>query len=314
MIRMRCIFIYNPVSGRGKVLRHLNYIEETLKKKYDEVVMYRSKSSDDIKKVAYESCKEFDSIIFSGGDGTFNDIYEFITAMSNEGKSSSTIIRRVTTIRQFYKFLQKEKIIINQSKNVELPKLNEHLPTVLSLDEVEELFKMPNMEKKEGIRDRAMLEIMYSSGLRVSELLNLELSSIDRNYDCIIINGKGNKQRMVPIGDFARDYLIKYINEVRNKSKYKNCKYVFLNNQGGILSRQYFWRQIKKYAQEAGIFQNVTPHTLRHSFATHLLENGAELRFVQAMLGHENIATTQIYTHVSSKRILSAYELYMNKN
>ena len=243
-----------------------------------------------------------------------NDIYEFITAMSNEGKSSSTIIRRVTTIRQFYKFLQKEKIIINQSKNVELPKLNEHLPTVLSLDEVEELFKMPNMEKKEGIRDRAMLEIMYSSGLRVSELLNLELSSIDRNYDCIIINGKGNKQRMVPIGDFARDYLIKYINEVRNKSKYKNYKYVFLNNQGGILSRQYFWRQIKKYAQEAGIFQNVTPHTLRHSFATHLLENGAELRFVQAMLGHENIATTQIYTHVSSKRILSAYELYMNKN
>lgn len=243
-----------------------------------------------------------------------NDIYEFITAMSNEGKSSSTIIRRVTTIRQFYKFLQKEKIIINQSKNVELPKLNEHLPTVLSLDEVEELFKMPNMEKKEGIRDRAMLEIMYSSGLRVSELLNLELSSIDRNYDCIIINGKGNKQRMVPIGDFARDYLIKYINEVRNKSKYKNSKYVFLNNQGGNLSRQYFWRQIKKYAQEAGIFQNVTPHTLRHSFATHLLENGAELRFVQAMLGHENIATTQIYTHVSSKRILSAYELYMNKN
>ena len=243
-----------------------------------------------------------------------NDIYEFIAAMSNEGKSSSTIIRRVTTIRQFYKFLQKEKIIINQSKNVELPKLNEHLPTVLSLDEVEELFKMPNMEKKEGIRDRAMLEIMYSSGLRVSELLNLELSSIDRNYDCIIINGKGNKQRMVPIGDFARDYLIKYINEVRNKSKYKNSKYVFLNNQGGILSRQYFWRQIKKYAQEAGIFQNVTPHTLRHSFATHLLENGAELRFVQAMLGHENIATTQIYTHVSSKRILSAYELYMNKN
>ena len=243
-----------------------------------------------------------------------NDIYEFITAMSNEGKSSSTIIRRVTTIRQFYKFLQKEKIIINQSKNVELPKLNEHLPTVLSLDEVEELFKMPNMEKKEGIRDRAMLEIMYSSGLRVSELLNLELSSIDRNYDCIIINGKGNKQRMVPIGDFARDYLIKYINEVRNKSKYKNSKYVFLNNQGEILSRQYFWRQIKKYAEEAGIFQNVTPHTLRHSFATHLLENGAELRFVQAMLGHENIATTQIYTHVSSKRILSAYELYMNKN
>ena len=243
-----------------------------------------------------------------------NDIYEFITAMSNEGKSSSTIIRRVTTIRQFYKFLQKEKIIINQSKNVELPKLNEHLPTVLSLDEVEELFKMPNMEKKEGIRDRAMLEIMYSSGLRVSELLNLELSSIDRNYDCIIINGKGNKQRMVPIGDFARDYLIKYINEVRNKSKYKNSKYVFLNNQGCNLSRQYFWRQIKKYAEEAGIFQNVTPHTLRHSFATHLLENGAELRFVQAMLGHENIATTQIYTHVSSKRILSAYELYMNKN
>ncbi|MGN1295172.1 MAG: site-specific tyrosine recombinase XerD [Bacilli bacterium] len=243
-----------------------------------------------------------------------DDIYEFITNMSNEGKSSSTIIRRITTIRQFYKFLQKEKIIINQSKNIELPKMNEHLPTVLSLEEVEELFKMPNMEKKEGIRDRAMLEIMYSSGLRVSELLSLEMSSIDRNFDCVIINGKGNKQRMVPIGDFAKEYLIKYMTEVRCKNKGKDSKYVFLNNQGKILSRQYFWRQIKKYAQQAGIFQNVTPHTLRHSFATHLLENGAELRFVQAMLGHENIATTQIYTHVSSKRILSAYELYMNKN
>lgn len=243
-----------------------------------------------------------------------DDIYDFITNMSNEGKSSSTIIRRITTIRQFYKFLQKENIIINQSKNIELPKMNEHLPTVLSLEEVESLFNMPNLNKKEGIRDRAMLEIMYSSGLRVSELLTLQLSSIDRNFDCILINGKGNKQRMVPIGDFARDYLIKYINEGRNKNKGKDTKFLFLNNQGKPLSRQYFWKQIKKYATEAGIFQNVTPHTLRHSFATHLLENGAELRFVQAMLGHENIATTQIYTHVSSKRILSAYELYMNKN
>lgn len=243
-----------------------------------------------------------------------DDIYDFITNMSNEGKSSSTIIRRITTIRQFYKFLQKENIIINQSKNIELPKMNEHLPTVLSLEEVESLFNMPNLNKKEGIRDRAMLEIMYSSGLRVSELLTLQLSSIDRNFDCVLINGKGNKQRMVPIGDFARDYLIKYINEGRNKNKGKDTKFLFLNNQGKPLSRQYFWKQIKKYATEAGIFQNVTPHTLRHSFATHLLENGAELRFVQAMLGHENIATTQIYTHVSSKRILSAYELYMNKN
>ena len=169
-----------------------------------------------------------------------------------------------------------------------------------------------SIESKNTLRDKCIIALFLNTGMRLSELCNINIEDI--REDSLTIIGKGNKQRMVPIGDFARDYLIKYINEVRNKSKYKNSKYVFLNNQGGILSRQYFWRQIKKYAEEAGIFQNVTPHTLRHSFATHLLENGAELRFVQAMLGHENIATTQIYTHVSSKRILSAYELYMNKN
>ena len=158
-----------------------------------------------------------------------------------------------------------------------------------------------------------LLETMYASGLRVSELLALERSRVNLDKNVVTIFGKGAKERKVPLGDFAIDYIIQYINEVRNKNPGRKSKYLFLNRYGKPLSRQYFFKQIKKYALEAGIETDISPHTLRHCFATHLLENGTQLRAVQAMLGHENIATTQIYTHISTKRVLSAYDLYMNK-
>jgi integrase/recombinase XerD len=156
-----------------------------------------------------------------------------------------------------------------------------------------------------------MLETMYASGLRVSELLALEKGRINFKKAIITVFGKGAKERKVPLGDFAIEYIQKYDKEVRKLNPGKDSKYLFLNRYGEPLSRQYFFKQIKKYALEAGIETPISPHTLRHCFATHLLENGAQLRAVQEMLGHANIATTQIYTHISTKRILSAYDLYM---
>lgn len=238
-------------------------------------------------------------------------ISHFIMALSNEGKAISTILRKVSTIKSFYLFLQKENLLSVKLTYIDLPKKGSHLPTVLSFEEVDELLSQPDLSKKEGIRDRAMLELMYSCGLRVSELLNIQKKNLSFEKNTIRIFGKGAKERYVPISDFAMEYLLKYMNEVRCFNKKKDSKFIFINDKGLPLTRQFFWKIIKKYAEKAGINENVTPHTLRHCFATHLLENGADLRAVQEMLGHSNINTTQIYTHVSSKRILSAYDLFM---
>ena len=235
----------------------------------------------------------------------------FLTKLSNEGKSISTVLRRISTIRNFYIYLQRMNIINSNEILIDLPKQSKHLPSVLSLEEIDELFMQPDLTKPSGIRDRAMLEIMYACGLRVSELLSIEKKNISLETSIIRIFGKGAKERVVPVSEFALEFLIKYINEVRNYSKERNSKYIFLNEDGKPISRQYFWQIIKKYSEKAGIIVNVTPHTLRHCFATHLLENGADLRAVQEMLGHSKINTTQIYTHVSSKRILSAYDKFM---
>lgn len=238
-------------------------------------------------------------------------IQKFIEILSNNGKAISTISRCVSTIKSFYLFLVKEKMINVDVKQIEMPKKPSTLPTVLSYEEVELLFEQPDMSKDSGVRDRAMLELMYASGLRVSELINIEKKNLSIEKRLIRIFGKGAKERFVPISDFALEYLLKYINDVRDKSRYRNSKYIFINKNGKPLTRQFFWQNIKKYTQKAGIIENVSPHTLRHCFATHLLENGANLRFVQQMLGHTNISTTQIYTHVSTKRIKSAYDMYM---
>lgn len=238
-------------------------------------------------------------------------IKNYIIFLTNEGKSILTILRHVSTLKSFYLFLINEKKIKCNIDQLDLPKKPQHLPTVLSFEEVESLLEQPDMSKPSGIRDRAMLEVMYATGLRVSELLTIEKKNLSIEKKQIRIFGKGAKERYVPTSSFALEYLIKYINEVRNESPYRNSKYIFINKEGKPLSRQAFWQIIKNYALKAGIIENVTPHTLRHCFATHLLENGADLRSVQEMLGHSDISTTQIYTHVSSKRIRSAYDMFM---
>ena len=244
---------------------------------------------------------------------SYDDIEDFVMHLSSEGKATKTIIRRSTAVKLFFSFLEKNGQYTKQTKAIDLPKVGKHLPSVLSTEDVEALFEAPDMTTSSGIRDRAMLEIMYACGLRVSELLSLKLSNISYSMNCIKVYGKGNKERMIPISSYALDYLDKYINEVREKNKGKKTNYIFLNHFGKPISRQYFWRQIKIYASKAGINITISPHTLRHSFATHLLENGAKLRMVQEVLGHSSITTTQIYTHVSSKRIISAYDMFMNK-
>ena len=242
------------------------------------------------------------------------DIEDFMRFLSAEGMKSATIIRRITTIRGFYLFLAREGLIKESLIGLRLPKGEKKLPNVLSFEEVEDLLDAPDIENDSELRDKAMLETMYASGLRVSELLSLQLGNINFNEGYLKIKGKGSKERIVPIGEFALDFINRYVTLVRPKYVKNRTKYLFLNRDGAPISRQYFWRQIKKYALKANIDREISPHTLRHSFATHLLENGANLKEVQEMLGHTKIETTQIYTHVSTKRIISAYDKFMNRN
>ena len=242
------------------------------------------------------------------------DVLDFFRYEIASGKSVSTALRRLSTLKSFYGYLLKEHIIKETIPDFDSVHRPSHLPTCLTVEEVDDLLNAPDINTKDGLRDKAMLETMYASGLRVSELLALELSRINFNTGVITIIGKGEKMRKVPVGDFALEYIVKYVEDVRNKMKKKNKdKELFLSKYGKKLSRQYFFKVVKKYASLAGISENISPHTLRHSFATHMLENNADLRVVQELLGHTNIATTEIYTHISTKRIVSAYDSYMRR-
>lgn len=241
------------------------------------------------------------------------DLEIFIRHEMETGMSSASTLRRLSSIQSFLVFLKREKYLKTELVEVVGPKKSSHLPICLEVEEIERLLEMPNMEKMDGIRDRAMMEVMYASGLRVSELLLLRKNNVNLKNKVIKIMGKGAKERKVPIGDFASEYLVKYITIAREKNVGKDSPYLFLNRYGKPLSRQYFFNVIRKYAAMAGIDKTISPHTLRHCFATHMIENGASLRAVQEMLGHTNISTTQIYTHLSAQRIIGAYDLYMGK-
>ena len=239
------------------------------------------------------------------------DLYEFLKYELSIGHSVSTALRRLSSTKNFYLFLKKDGYFNGNIPDIETPKKPKHLPNCLSEDEVEALLNAPDITSPSGLRDKAMLETMYSSGLRVSELLSLEKGQVNLAKGVITVFGKGAKERKVPVSDYAIEFIKQYIKEVRNKSDNKASKYLFLSKKGEPISRVYFFKQVKKYSELAGITTNVSPHTLRHSFATHLLNHGAQLRIVQGMLGHTNIATTQIYTHVSSEKLKSDYDKIM---
>ncbi len=239
---------------------------------------------------------------------------EFVRRQDELARSSSTILRRYSLLRNYFSFLNEEDILHEEIPDVDKPKSSKRLPFVMSNEEVDELLEAPDISKDNGMRDRAMLELMYATGLRVSELLSLRFRNLNMQNGLITVYGKGNKQRSVPVSSFALEFLRKYIDGPRKRVKgLKDTDIIFLNRDGKALSRTYFFMQVKRYAEEKGIDSSVSPHTLRHCFATHLLENGASLRAVQEMLGHSNIATTQIYTEVSTKRIMSAYDLYASR-
>lgn len=237
-------------------------------------------------------------------------IVSYLLLMQKKGKASSSISRACAAIKSFYQFLFREQLIDEDpTANLDAPKLEHRLPKVLTVEEVEKLLCQPDITTPLGMRDRAMLELLYATGMRVSELISISVENINLEMGFLRCIGKGSKERIVPIGDIAVDYIKDYIADARKKIlNGKESNMLFLNCDGNGLTRQGFWKIIKKYSKEAEFDKKITPHTLRHSFATHLLENGADLRAVQEMLGHADISTTQIYTHITRSKIKEVYD------
>ena len=236
-------------------------------------------------------------------------IVNYMQAEKNNNKANSSILRSVSSLRKFFQYLAQEKIIEKDPKLlIDTPKKKQHLPQVLTKEEVEKLLHSPNTGQVLGLRDRAMLELMYATGLRISEIINLKLEDLHLTMGTLQTLGKGHKERIVPVGDEAIKWINRYLEEARPKLlKQKRSNYLFLNFHGNNLTRQGVWKNLKAEVRKAGIQKNITPHTLRHSFATHILENGADLRIVQELLGHADISTTQIYTHLSNKQLADIY-------
>ena len=239
---------------------------------------------------------------------TKNDILSFLEYEKKLMKKDRTINHDLIVIKNFYKYLEKEgEIKINPASNIDTPKLRKSLPHVLSVSDVDKLLDI-TLNDKYSYRNKAMLELMYSSGLRISELVNLKMQDIDLMENIIRVYGKCSKERIVPIGDYASKYLDIYIKEYRPKFIKKHLNdYLFLNSRGENISRQALFKIIKQLLREKNLNVAFSPHTLRHSFASHMLENGADLRSIQELLGHSDISTTQIYTHISNKKIIENY-------
>lgn len=237
-------------------------------------------------------------------------INQFLQFLTTQGNADNTIIHCVTSLRKFFQFLQRfEYLPINPMQQIGMPKKKQHLPDILSVQDVEKIIMTPDTSTKLGIRNRAMLEVMYATGLRVSEIVNLKVTDLHFELGLLQTIGKGNKERIVPIGDVAMQWVITYYQEVRPQQlKGQDSPILFLNDHGRQLTRQGIWKIIKHIVLLAGITKDVSPHTLRHSFATHILENGADLRIVQELLGHADISTTQIYTHITNERAKQVFK------
>jgi integrase/recombinase XerD len=244
---------------------------------------------------------------------TRQHILEFLTEEQDRGLGTSSISRRLVSIKVFLRYLQQEGLLrANVTETMDSPKLWKVLPSVLTLKEVERLLSSPPIEKPAGLRDKAILETFYGTGLRVSELAQLTVDDIHFDAGYLRCMGKGRKERVVPLGETARGFIQRYLDEVRPTLAKQglDARALFLTRRGRRFNRRGLWKMIKKYARLAGIPKNVKPHTLRHSFASHLLANGAPLRIIQEMLGHSDITTTQMYTHVDPARLKSVHAQY----
>jgi len=237
------------------------------------------------------------------------DLRRYLSALRGEGLAARSAARALAALRSFFHYLlESGASTLDPTLELETPKLMRALPHFLSGEEVEALLAAPDVSEPLGLRDRAMLETIYAAGLRVSELVSLKASHLHLDPGFVRVWGKGTKERIVPVGSEARAWLSRYLEEARPKLDTKRAEELFLTRLGTGMSRQRFWLMVKRYGRAAGIGTPLSPHTLRHSFATHLLEHGADLRAVQAMLGHADISTTEIYTHVTRERLRQLYD------
>ncbi|WP_107949747.1 site-specific tyrosine recombinase XerD [Lysinibacillus parviboronicapiens] len=240
-------------------------------------------------------------------------ILRHLEQLRMQGKTSRTVARHISSIRSFHQFLLREKRTeTDPTVHLEMPTIEQKLPNILSIEEIESLLIAPNRSKPQGVRDVAMLELLYGSGMRISELIALDLADIHLTMGFVRVFGKGGKERIIPLGKSALSALSAYLDGARGQlqGKYPKTDAFFINQRGKRLTRQGCWKLMKEHALKAGIQHELTPHTLRHSFATHLVENGADLRAVQEMLGHADISTTQIYTHISKTRLSEVYKQF----
>jgi integrase/recombinase XerD len=246
---------------------------------------------------------------------TRDELVDFLAGLYRQKLESRTVARQLATLRNFFRFAQVQELIPEDpSINLDSPKIRRHLPGYLRLEEVEKLLEQPDATTPTGLRDKAMLEVLYSTGLRVSELTGLGVSDLDSKVGCVRCIGKGDKERIVPVGKKALGVVDKYLREGRPEllaqAKTAGSRALFVNRRGVALSRVGVWKILSAYGRRAGLRVALTPHMLRHSFATHLLERGADLRSVQLMLGHADISTTQIYTHVVEERLKQIYKAH----
>ncbi len=239
---------------------------------------------------------------------TQKTVTTYLDALKNQGKASSTVSRTLASLKSFYMFISEENSqIINPTKNLETPRVEKKLPKILSTSDVDRLLEQPSQKEPKGIRDKAMLELLYATGIRVSELISLKVSDVNMSIGFIKCH-TDKKERYIPIGNIAKSALKKYINDARPQLTSNDSEDIlFVNCNGSSLSRQGFWKIIKQYSEQAEISADITPHTIRHSFAAHLLENGADLKSIQEMLGHSDISSTQVYSHLVKSKIKDVY-------
>ncbi len=240
------------------------------------------------------------------------DISEFLYQRYKQGRSGHSTARLLSSLRKFYAYLLREnRVSLDPTDKIDSPRINRTIPQSLSEEDVEKLFDMPETLNAIGFRDRAMLEILYATGLRVSELVNLKFEQLNLNQGWVRMVGKGNKERLVPIGEEALEWLERYLIAAREEILAgRQSDYIFLTARAKPMTRQGFWHKLKIYVKQAGISKEISPHNLRHAFATHLLNHGADLRVVQLLLGHSDLSTTQIYTHIAQQRLKDLHAKY----
>lgn len=300
----------DKLNIKNKKLLSDYIIELKTIKQRDKDTTVNSYSEDIYKYLEYMESKNISSAL----DISYNNLLNYLKYLDDNKYEVSSVARKIVSIKAFHKYLSENYKVIDISTKINTPRFYRKLPNILTIEEVDNLLDI-KLDTPFDYRNKAMLELMYSSGLRVSELINLELSDIDLNNNYVRCFGKGSKERIVPLGEYSSKYLSIYINEYRDSMKkgYYTEK-IFLNNHGKEMTRQGFFKIIKKIAKDKDINKNITPHMLRHSFATHLLNNGADLRTIQEMLGHSSISTTQIYTNVTNDILKENYDLYKRRD